>query len=151
MPRREEGRRSGPLMAGANPRRRTRKIRNESGSVSSEHSAGITVAVGYRFSVDLRTLERASAGVNQVLSEIGETNITQLPAGADVSGNGGLADVLGDFCSRWQRGLQNLATEGQQTADRLGYAVHAYASYEEATRQATAEGAAVSSGPGATG
>ncbi|HEX4787704.1 MAG TPA: hypothetical protein VH372_04535 [Actinospica sp.] len=39
-----------------------------------------------------------------------------------MTGDGALADVLGDFCSRWQRGVANLATEGQQIAGRLTYA-----------------------------
>lgn len=110
--------------------------------------------MSYRFSVDLSALERAADGVSEVLYEVGELNLTRLPTGADVAGDSGLANVLGDFCSRWQRGVQDLASEGRQIADRLGYAVHAYAAYEEATRHAAAEGGAISGsvpGPGDPG
>ncbi|MBO0805092.1 MAG: hypothetical protein J2P25_18705 [Nocardiopsaceae bacterium] len=100
--------------------------------------------MSYRFSVDLSALERASAGVNQVLYEFGEVSPGSLTTGSDVTGNAELSGVLGDFCSRWQRGVADLASEGQQIAHRLGYAVYAYSAYEEATRHAAAEGGTVS-------
>lgn len=101
----------------------------------------------YRFSVDLTALARAADGVNDVIGEVAELDLTHLPAGSDVTGDGALADALGGFCSRWQQGVQNLAAEGQQIAGRLDYAVRAYAAYEEATRKA-AEGEADRGAPG---
>jgi hypothetical protein len=107
--------------------------------------------MGYRFSVDLAALQRAADGVNEVLAEVGQVNLSHLPTGADVTGDGALADVLGDFCSRWQRGVGNLATEGQQIAGRLTYAARAYATYEEATRKAASEGTGAAGGGTAAG
>jgi hypothetical protein len=99
--------------------------------------------MGYRFSVDLTALERAAEGVNQVLYESSQMDLTQLPSGSATVGDDNLAGVLGDFCSRWERGIQRLVTEGQQIAERLGYAVYAYSTYEDATRHAAAEGGTV--------
>lgn len=99
--------------------------------------------MSYRFSVDLPALERAAAGVNEVLYEVSELDLTHLPTGSDVTGDSGLADTLGDFCSRWERGVMNLASDGKQIARRLGYAVYAYSAYEEANRNAATENGTV--------
>lgn len=110
--------------------------------------------MSYSFSVDLTALERAADGVNDVLGEFAEVNLGLLAAGSGVTGDDGLAGALSDFCSRWQRGVTNLASEGRQIAERLDYAMQAYTAYEEATRQAAAEGGTVSGAvpdPGAAG
>jgi hypothetical protein len=95
--------------------------------------------MGYRFSVDLTELTRAADGVNEVLCEFSDLDLTRLPTGSGTVGDDGLASVLGDFCSRWERGVQHLVTEGRQISDRLNYAVRAYTAYEEANRNAAAK------------
>lgn len=99
--------------------------------------------MGYRFSVDLTALEQAAEGVSDVLGAFGGPGLTALPADTSVTGNSSVANALGDFCSRWEQGVQHLVTEGKQIADRLSYAAQAYAAYEDATRHAAAEGGTV--------
>jgi hypothetical protein len=100
--------------------------------------------MGYQFSVDLTALEDAAAGVNEVVAEASEIRPGSMNTSSDVTGDGGLSNVLGDFCSRWQRGVQNLASDGKKVSDMLNYAQRAYTSYEEATRHAASENGTVS-------
>lgn len=92
--------------------------------------------MGYRFSVDLTALTEAARGVNEVLNEFSDLDLTHVSTGSGTVGDDGLAGILGDFCSRWEQGVQHLVTEGRQITDRLGYAARAYAAYENANRNA---------------
>jgi hypothetical protein len=78
------------------------------------------------FQVDLGALEDAAAGINQVLNDLGSIEVTAIPGARSDFGHDAVADAVGDFCSRWQIGVQKLAADGQQVAVRLSRSVQAY-------------------------
>jgi hypothetical protein len=78
------------------------------------------------FRVDLGALESAAEGIDTVLYDLQSRRVSDLkPAGDDV-GHGPLADLLADFCDRWELGVENLAKDGQAIAVRLSQAVANY-------------------------
>jgi hypothetical protein len=83
------------------------------------------------FRVDLSALEQAAAGVNGTLEEVSQRSVGEIPHDASAIGHQGLADTLSDFLDRWQRGVDNLATDGQQIASRLTANVNAYRKVEQ--------------------
>lgn len=83
------------------------------------------------FRVDLFALERAAAGVNGTLDEVNKQQVSDIPHDPSAIGDGDLASVLSDFLDRWQRGVKNLAQDGQQIATRLTANVAAYVQVEQ--------------------
>jgi hypothetical protein len=78
------------------------------------------------FRVDLGALESAAEGINTVLYDLQSRRVAQLrPASADI-GHGHLSDIVGDFCDRWELGVENLARDGQAIAVRLSQSVANY-------------------------
>jgi hypothetical protein len=78
------------------------------------------------FRVDLPALESASAGINMTLEELGVARIDSLDGDSGAYGNDDLAGAVADFCDRWEIGVENLAIDGQEVADRLNQCVKAY-------------------------
>ena len=83
------------------------------------------------FQVDLGALEQAAAGVNGTLDEVGQQSVSSIPHDGSAVGHQGLADTLSDFLSRWQRGVDNLTSDGQEIAARLTANVGAYRQAEQ--------------------
>jgi hypothetical protein len=83
------------------------------------------------FRVDLYALERASAGVNGTLNEVNKQRVSDIPHDSSAIGDGDLAGTLSDFLSRWQRGVDNLAKDGQEISTRLTANVNAYVKVEQ--------------------
>lgn len=83
------------------------------------------------FKVDLYALERASAGVSGTLDEVNKQNVTNIPHDSSAIGHDNLASTLSDFLDRWQRGVNNLAQDGQQIADRLTANTNGYVAAEQ--------------------
>jgi hypothetical protein len=83
------------------------------------------------YMVDIRALRDAAAGVNGVLDDVGESPVSSIPHNLSAIGHQALAATLSDFLGRWQRGVSNLASDGEQIASRLTANVNAYAAVEE--------------------
>jgi hypothetical protein len=87
------------------------------------------------FAVDLAALTEAANGVNGVLEEVGQLPVTDIPHDEAHFGHHDLANALGDFLSRWKRGVSNLCSDGKQVADRLTANVNAYQKAENDAQQ----------------
>jgi hypothetical protein len=83
------------------------------------------------FMVDLRALRRAAAGVNGTLDEVRRQQVKDIPHDSSTIGNNDFAGTISDFLDRWQLGVGNLATDGQQIAGRLTTNVNAYIQVEQ--------------------
>lgn len=83
------------------------------------------------FKVNLYALERAAAGVDGTLDEVNKQKVTDIPHDPSVIGHEDLASTVSDFLDRWQRGVDNLAQDGQQIADRLTANTNAYVAVEQ--------------------
>jgi|SRR5215470_9212680 len=78
------------------------------------------------FTVDLGALEDAAAGINRTLSELKKQDVDDLDGPAEDYGHDRLADIVKDFCDRWQHGVECLAKDAQEVASRLSQSVQAY-------------------------
>lgn len=84
------------------------------------------------FEVDLTSLVRAAEGVNGVITDMQNSKVADIGGpGADY-GDGGLASVMGDFCARWEIGVEHLTSDVGQVAGRLMQSAEAYAQAEHA-------------------
>lgn len=97
------------------------------------------------FEVDLSALRNASEGVNDVLGDLAGKKVSDLAPSSSAFGHEGLASTVADFCSRWERGVENLAKDGQEIAARLSYCVLVY---DHAERANTASAQSILAGPG---
>lgn len=88
---------------------------------------------GYR--VDLTALQQAAEGVNDVLAELAQKKVSDISSDKSAFGHDGLGDTVSDFCDRWQRGVDNLAKDGQEVASRLANNLDAYAHVERALKE----------------
>ena len=78
------------------------------------------------FRVDLSALEKASAGINMTIEDLSLAKVDTLDGKSSVYGHDGLASTVADFCDRWEIGVEHLATDGQEVADRLSQSVQDY-------------------------
>ena len=86
------------------------------------------------FRVDLGALENAAAGVNTLLSDMNARKVSDIGAPSADYGHDDLAQTVSDFCSRWELGVEHLATDGQQVAGRLSLSVQAYIQADQAAK-----------------
>jgi hypothetical protein len=82
------------------------------------------MAAGFR--VDLSALHQAVSGINDTLDEVLTHDVAAVNCAGAAYGHDDLADVMTDFCDRWQIGLTNLATDVQEVAARLDDNLQAY-------------------------
>lgn len=75
------------------------------------------MADGYQ--VDLGALGQAAAGVSGTLNDAAQRQVNDIPHDQSAIGHPALAGMLSDFLSRWQRGVDNLVTDGREIASRL--------------------------------
>ena len=78
------------------------------------------------FSVDVGALENAAEGVGSTLAQLKAHAVAELAGASGDYGDADLAATVADFCGRWERGVENLATDGQQVVTRLAQSVQAY-------------------------
>ncbi|MFK4103762.1 hypothetical protein ACI2L1_27505 [Streptomyces sp. NPDC019531] len=83
------------------------------------------------FSVDLDALRKAANGISTTLDAMATKKVSDIDAPKDAFGHDELASAVDDFCDRWNIGVQHLASDGGQVADRL---IHCVNSYEEAEK-----------------
>ena len=78
------------------------------------------------FRVDLGALESAAAGVSRTLADLEAARVDSLDGDAAAYGHDHLAETVKDFCDRWEIGIEHLATDGREVAQRLNDCVRAY-------------------------
>jgi hypothetical protein len=82
------------------------------------------------FRVDLGALDDASSGITDTLAKLQFKKVSDLDHKKEDMGHGGLADALGEFCDRWEIGVENLGKDAAQVSDRLNASVKAYRQVE---------------------
>ena len=78
------------------------------------------------FRVDLAALEDAAAGINMTLEDLGSARVDSIDGRSADYGHDDLANTIADFCDRWEIGVEHLATDGQEVAQRLSQSVQDY-------------------------
>lgn len=82
------------------------------------------------FSVDLAALASAANGINGLLAELDAHQVDDIDCDQSAFGHERLAGTTKDFCDRWQKGVKNLAEDGQEIAERLTETANAYGQLE---------------------
>lgn len=85
------------------------------------------------FRVDFGALADAAAGINMTLEDLGRLRVDSLDGRSDAYGHEHLADTVADFCERWEIGVEHLATDGREVAQRLSQSVQDYRKVDTAT------------------
>jgi len=83
------------------------------------------------FMVDLTALVKAAEGINGTIAAVSSDKVSGIVGSPGSYGNEALGSAVSDFCSRWQIGVQNLATDANQVAGRLALSAVAYAKAEK--------------------
>ena len=86
------------------------------------------------FSVDLGALEDAATGVTATLNDLKSHGVDGLDGPAAAYGHDRLAATVKDFCDRWEIGVEHLATDGREVADRLTASVQDYLRVDKAAK-----------------
>ena len=86
------------------------------------------------FRVDLGALKDAADGVSGTLDQVRTRKVSDIDCDKAAVGHGRLADTISDFCDRWSLGVDNLATDAQEIADRLTDCVKAYEELDQGAR-----------------
>lgn len=87
------------------------------------------------FRVDLNALQQAAQGVNDTLRDIQRRSVSDLGQSAASFGHGRLSETVGDFCDRWELGVQHLSTDVQEVAGRLSDCVEVYRQVDETAQE----------------
>ena len=69
------------------------------------------------------------------MQEVQAQQVNGIDPDSSAVGHDKLAGALSDFTDRWQRGVDNLAKDGQEIAARLRDSVAAYEKVERDTKQ----------------
>lgn len=101
------------------------------------------------FSVDVGALQRAADGVTGTLAQVSAESVSSITCDPAAIGYQPLSDTLSDFLSRWQLGVTNLATDGQQIVTRLQANLQAYQGVEQNLSYSFNKSTAELSGTGA--
>ncbi|MET8539876.1 hypothetical protein ABZW03_04350 [Kitasatospora sp. NPDC004799] len=82
------------------------------------------------FKVDLEALKTASSGITDTLVKLKVKKVSDIDSKKSDVGHSHLADVLENFCTRWEIGVENLAKDAQAISARLDASVKAYQGVE---------------------
>jgi hypothetical protein len=83
------------------------------------------------FYVDFDALRRAADGVTETLNAMATKKVSDVDAPKSAFGHDEVADVVRDFCDRWEIGVEHLAKDGGEIPDRLNLSVTAYEKAEK--------------------
>ncbi|HUK72575.1 MAG TPA: hypothetical protein VLW50_28050 [Streptosporangiaceae bacterium] len=83
------------------------------------------------FSVDLGALREARDGINGTLAQASQQQVSDIPFKQSAAGHQRLAGVMSGFLSRWQHGIDNLAADGREIANRLNVTTNTYQATDE--------------------
>jgi len=103
------------------------------------------------FSVDLTALSEATQAILDTMDQMATTRVKDLEPNRSSVGHDDLADTLGEFCRRWDIGVENLEKDVNSVVDGLVECVRAYSGTDEA-RAADFSGVvtSIASDPGAS-
>ena len=82
------------------------------------------------FKVDLTSLLKAAEGVNGAITDMEYSKVSSIGGSGTDYGNSGLANVMSDFCGRWEIGVEHLTKDASEVAGRLTQSAEAYAEAE---------------------
>lgn len=99
------------------------------------------------FAVNIAALERAAAGIDDVLDEVAVRDVSGLRCDESVAGAGDLAGALAGFCSGWQRGVASLTKDAREMAARLAVCAQDYRKAGQDTRDKITGGIVRGQGP----
>ena len=99
------------------------------------------------FRVDMGALERAAAGVDATLDQVGQESVGDIPHDESVFGHQRLTSSLAGFLGAWETGVNNLTNDGREIAARLTASARLYHRAEQANRAAIANGFLTGRGP----
>jgi hypothetical protein len=85
------------------------------------------------FLVDLGALDAAATGIVDTMDQMATRRVEELQLAGDV-GHRGLADMVGQFCRRWNIGVTNLEADVDSVVSRLVECVSAYRQTDEAVQ-----------------
>ena len=91
------------------------------------------------FYVDLGALQNAAEGVTDTINAMATKKVSDIDAPKSAFGHDQLGDTVADFCGRWQIGVEHLAKDAREIADRLVASANAYL-YVERTVQGSFDG-----------
>jgi hypothetical protein len=86
------------------------------------------------FRVDLVALDQAADGVNGTIDMVSQRQVSDISFERSAVGNDQLAAGMSDFLGRWQRGVNNLASDGRQIAARLTQNADNYSKADKSAR-----------------
>jgi hypothetical protein len=89
------------------------------------------MGVSNGFRVNLDELRHAATGVTETLNAMATKKVSDIDAPAAAFGHDDLASAVEEFCDRWNIGVEHLAKDGAEVADRLNRCVQAYVKAEE--------------------
>lgn len=79
------------------------------------------------FEVITQSLLDASGGVNDLLDDVRQHDVSELACGRAAVGHDALAGTVTDFCDRWSAGVSYLVEDGQNLSKGLETAAKDYA------------------------
>ncbi|MGH3973045.1 MAG: hypothetical protein ACRDS9_06940 [Pseudonocardiaceae bacterium] len=88
------------------------------------------------FSVVGQALANAADGVSRLMAALDEHDVDDIDCDKAAVGHDALAATLEDFCDRWQRGVDHLAEDGKELANRLVGTANAYFGVDQSTGNA---------------
>lgn len=84
------------------------------------------------FYVDLTALRSAAQGITDTMDAMATTRVKDLEPSGSVIGHAGLHDTLGQFCLRWDIGVENLEKDVDTVVAQLAQCLIAYAGTDQA-------------------
>lgn len=84
------------------------------------------------FSVDLTALSNATEAILDTMDQMATTRVRDLEPAGPAVGHHNLSETLGQFCRRWDLGVENLERDVSSVVDQLVQCLRAYSATDEA-------------------
>src|SRR5665648_1135797 len=84
------------------------------------------------FSVDLTALSEATQAILDTMDQMATTRVRDLEPAWSAVGHHDLSDSLGQFCRRWDIGVENLEKDVNSVVGQLAQCLRAYEATDEA-------------------
>lgn len=86
------------------------------------------------FRVDLAALKDAASGISGTIDQVNRRKVSDIDCDNQAFGHDRLADTVNDFCGRWARGVDNLATDSRTVVGHLTESAKAYEAIDQSVR-----------------
>ena len=83
--------------------------------------------MGQGYEVDLLAMSESADGITHAVDTVSAHPVDATNASVTTLGHGRLAETLGDFAHRWQKGIENLTEDGRAIAAAVTAARDTYA------------------------